>query len=400
MFRLGLTRIAYLNGTGRTLSTSTARFVQQSMEQTQGLKSVVADKLIEHHAKEPPPVTNGSGGTGGNDVLQSVILSEVSVPKWEVAEPVKEQLTSVILPFANLNFIQVLFAPYTYPVMYYLNFLSGHLPLWMAIVGTTATIRLLLFPLVIKQNITGIKIYNILPDTQRIQVKMNESLSSGDNYNYALNRSKLQMLYKENQVDTWSRLKPILIQTPLFVTTFFLLNKLTRYPYEPLMTGGTLWFTDLTIPDPYMILPILTAATMAATLEFGLEGSMQPRAMGPIGRWGMRALPLILLAFIQSFPAGVLLFWTTNNAFTLTYAILMKTKWMKKKFNIPNRINHDPKDLPLSNLSFGEAWRNAKDKGQASKTTLEIRRLDDIAFKKAGVGPLRKTYKEPPVKLN
>jgi YidC/Oxa1 family membrane protein insertase len=36
-------------------------------------------------------------------------------------------------------------------------------------------------------------------------------------------------------------------------------------------TGGILWFTDLTIPDPYFLLPILTAASLWAALELGVE---------------------------------------------------------------------------------------------------------------------------------
>jgi len=38
-------------------------------------------------------------------------------------------------------------------------------------------------------------------------------------------------------------------------------------PVESLKTGGFLWITDLTVPDPYFILPAITAATLLVTLE-------------------------------------------------------------------------------------------------------------------------------------
>lgn len=87
MFRLGLTRIACLNATRRIISTSSTRFVQQSIERTQGFKAVIADKLIEHHANEPTPVINNSRGTGGNDTLQTIVLSDGKLPNWKVGEP-------------------------------------------------------------------------------------------------------------------------------------------------------------------------------------------------------------------------------------------------------------------------------------------------------------------------
>jgi YidC/Oxa1 family membrane protein insertase len=162
-------------------------------------------------------------------------------------------------------------------------------------------------------------------------------------------------------------------------------------------TGGALWFTDLTVPDPLFILPVITCTSMFLLFEFGMEGSVDPRqGMAPIGRYLMRSLPFVMFLFVHNFPAATLLFWSTSNLFTLSYAMLLKNSWIKKKLNIPARLKHDPASLPLSNVSFKDQFKDAMEKGKVKRTSMDVRRLDDIAFRKAGVGPLRKTYKEPP----
>lgn len=324
----------------------------------------------------------------------------LSMPRWkDVSLPDKTELTGAILPFAELNFVQILFFPYTYALMYYMDFLLNYMPWWMVIVGTTATARLLFFPLVVKQNAVGIKASNVMPETQRLQVKMNEARVDGDAYTEAITRTKLKLLYEEHDIKVWQRLRPILIQIPTYMSMFFLLRKLSMHPLESMVAGGAFWFTNLTLADPFYILPILTCTSTLITMEYGLEGSSSGlSSMGPAGRWAMRSIPLVMFAFVHNFPAAILLFWTTNNFFTLFYAILLKNSWVKQKLNIPKAIKHDPESLPLTNQSFMSQYQSAKKRAQANKTTLDVRRLDDIQFRKAGVGPLKKTYKQEPPK--
>ena len=57
------------------------------------------------------------------------------------------------------------------------------------------------------------------------------------------------------------------VQIPIFMSVFFGIKGMTELPVASMKTGGMLWFTDLTIQDPYFALPILTAATLLATVE-------------------------------------------------------------------------------------------------------------------------------------
>lgn len=324
--------------------------------------------------------------------------------KWEdtdaaALQPIKKVLdpvTGAVLPLSQLAFLQWVIFPYTLAVMYYMDFLLNYMPWWLAIIGTTATARLLFFPIFVKQNKIGVKTHNLLPQTQKIQLKLNQAMYSNDVYNTQLQRTKLKLLYKEHSLSPWDRLWPIAIQAPMYMSLFLLLRNLTNIPVEGLATGGAFWFIDLTVPDPYYALPMITCSSLFLLFEYGFEGSMNPsQGMGPVGRYVLRGMPVVMFLFIHNFPAATLLFWSTSNIFTLAYTMLLKNKWINRQLGIPQRLKHDPSILPLANMTFSGQIKEAMKKVESNKTTMDVRRLDDIAFRKAGVGPLRKTYKEP-----
>lgn len=63
----------------------------------------------------------------------------------------------------------------------------------------------------------------------------------------------------------------LFLQTPIFVSTFLVLRELINYPNEEMKTEGLFWFTNLTEADPYVLLPMTTAATLFVMLKWGVE---------------------------------------------------------------------------------------------------------------------------------
>lgn len=321
------------------------------------------------------------------------------IHRWDVVDEVvsKPDLTGPVIAFSDLNFIQQLFYPYTYTMMHSLDTLLNYMPWWLTIITATATMRLLLFPIYVKQTKLGVKHYNILPETQRIQDKMNEALVNGDNYEFAMTRVKYNLLMKEHGLSNLQRLLPTLIQAPFFFTSFLLLRRYSFEPLQSMATGGGFWFTNLLVHDPYFILPGIAAVSTLILFESGMEGSMTPSSqVGVFTKWFLRVLPAVIFAITFHYPASVTLFWSTNNVITLFYATLLKNQWIKTKLNIPQRKVHDPASLPLAAQSFRSQLNKALDKSSYAKSKEDLRRLDDVAFRKAGVGPMRKTYKDKP----
>jgi YidC/Oxa1 family membrane protein insertase len=69
-----------------------------------------------------------------------------------------------------------------------------------------------------------------------------------------------------------------------------------------MMHGGLFWFEDLTVADPFYLLPILTSTSMFLQFKFAAEGASLETA-GPIAKVAFRVLPFILLPFTIKFPA-------------------------------------------------------------------------------------------------
>ena len=59
----------------------------------------------------------------------------------------------------------------------------------------------------------------------------------------------------------------MLFQLPIFISVYTGLREMAELPVASMTTGGLLWFTDLTIADPYYALPLMTAATLLVTIE-------------------------------------------------------------------------------------------------------------------------------------
>lgn len=91
-----------------------------------------------------------------------------------------------------------------------------------------------------------------------------------------------------------------MFQAPVFISFFFALKKMAYLPVESLKEGGFWWLKDLTLYDPYYIMPIVTSVTMFITIELGTDGA-NIHAMG-LGRYFFRAVPFVVLPFMLHFP--------------------------------------------------------------------------------------------------
>lgn len=72
---------------------------------------------------------------------------------------------------------------------------------------------------------------------------------------------------KEKNIGAFSTLLPMFAQTPIFLSMFWGLRGMTSAPVESMKTGGLLWFPDLTMADPYYILPLSISSTLFIIIE-------------------------------------------------------------------------------------------------------------------------------------
>jgi len=120
-------------------------------------------------------------------------------------------------------------------------------------------------------------------------------------------QQEIMKIYREEKVNPLGGCLPIFIQMPIFIALFTVLTSSAEMRGAPWIG----WIHDLSIMDPYAILPILMTATSL------LQVSLQPAPADPVQAKMMWLMPLAFSAALFSFPAGLTLYWVTNNTLTI-----------------------------------------------------------------------------------
>jgi YidC/Oxa1 family membrane protein insertase len=115
-------------------------------------------------------------------------------------------------------------------------------------------------------------------------------------------------LYKKEKINPLGGCLPILLQIPVFIALYWVLLESVELRQAPFI----LWIQDLSVRDPYYILPVLNGAVMWLTQKL----SPSP-GMDPIQKRIFQFLPIMFSVMFAFFPAGLVLYWTTNGALGL-----------------------------------------------------------------------------------
>ncbi|VDM42143.1 unnamed protein product [Toxocara canis] len=144
----------------------------------------------------------------------------------------------------------------------------------------------------------------------------------------------------------------ILANGGVFATQFFAIRKMVEVNFPGWSTGGALWFTDLTISDPYYALPLISAVTMGIVARVGIEMGTSTDQMGPGMRLGMLyGLPLFIFIASSRFASALCVYWCTSNFISLVYAAAFKVPVIRKAFNIPPVVRHEKKKGELGTIA-------------------------------------------------
>lgn len=201
------------------------------------------------------------------------------------------------------------------PMFAFLNLLYGYIGNWgWAIVVLTLVIRIVLFPLTYKGMLSMNKLKDLAPKVKELQAK------------YKGDPQKLNMhmmeLYKKNGANPMGGCLPILMQIPIFFAIYRVLLNAIELKAAPWI----LWIHDLSVMDPYFVLPILMGVTMF------LQQKLTPTTFSdPMQEKIMKFLPLIFTFFFVTFPAGLTLYWFVNNVCSVIQQVFVNKLFEKHK---------------------------------------------------------------------
>jgi YidC/Oxa1 family membrane protein insertase len=272
------------------------------------------------------------------------------------------------------------------------------IPWWGAIMIGTICVRTMIFPLVIMSQRNSAKMNNNLPQIQLLQTKLTEARQSGNALDAARYSQEMVSFMKEKELNPLKTMLVPLAQAPLFISFFIGLRQMANTPVASLTTGGLFWFVDLTVPDQFFLLPIITSCTMALTIEVGTDGARLASANLQTMKYVLRALPFVILPFTINFPGVILVYWTCSNFISLAQVGFLKIPAIRDYFKIPKLQTFKPEDLPIKKKGFTEGMKDSWTNMKITREIEERRRIDDIIFQKAAKGALQKTYKYDPTK--
>ncbi len=199
------------------------------------------------------------------------------------------------------------------PIFYVLRFLHEFTHNYgVTIILLTMLIKLMFVPLQYKS-------YKSMKQMQVIQPKVLAVQNKFKDDRERLNKELIK-LYKDHRVNPVGGCLPMVLQMPVFVALFNILYMTIDLRQAPFM----LWIKDLSVQDPYYVLPIIMGATMV------IQQKITPTTMDPTQAKIMLFLPVFMTFLFVNFPAGLVLYWLTNNTLTITQQVVTERLFGKK----------------------------------------------------------------------
>ncbi len=139
-------------------------------------------------------------------------------------------------------------------------------------------------------------------------------------------QQEMMRIYREEKVNPMGGCFPIMIQIPVFIALYWVLLSSVEMRNAPWIG----WVHDLSAPDPFFILPLLM------TLSSLLQTALNPAPPDPMQAKMMWIMPLMFSVMFFFFPAGLVLYWLTNNLLSIAQQWLINTRMgVPPQFNLP-----------------------------------------------------------------
>ena len=139
-------------------------------------------------------------------------------------------------------------------------------------------------------------------------------------------QTEMMKIYREEKVNPMGGCVPIALQIPVFIALYWVLLSTVEIRNAPWVG----WIHDLSAPDPFFILPLFM------TLTTLLQTALNPAPPDPMQAKMMWIMPLAFSVMFFFFPAGLVLYWITNNVLSIAQQWLINVRMgVPPQFNLP-----------------------------------------------------------------
>lgn len=256
---------------------------------------------------QPPDVRYKLGVTAAKRTVAPGQTGEFSIRLY--AGPKLQERLSVLAPnlerTVDFGFLWIIAQP-LFLLLKWIHSLIGN---WgWSIIGVTLIIKLAFFHL-------SAASYKSMARMRKMQPRITALRERYQDDKQRLNQAMMTM-YKEEKINPLGGCLPILIQIPVFIALYWVLVESVELRQAPFI----LWLKDLSLHDPYFVLPVLMGITMFA------QQKLNPAPPDPIQAKVMMALPFVFTFFFLFFPAGLVLYWFINNLLSIAQQWIITRK--------------------------------------------------------------------------
>lgn len=187
------------------------------------------------------------------------------------------------------------------PLYWLLSFFNGIVGNWgFAIILLTLLVKAVFFKLSETSYKSMAKMRKVAPRLKTLKERYGDDRQK-------MNQAMME-LYKEEKVNPMGGCLPIAVQIPVFIALYWALLESVELRQAPFI----LWINDLSVMDPYFVLPVIMGVSML------LQQKLNPAPPDPIQAKVMMVLPLVFTVFFAFFPSGLVLYWVVNNVLSIT----------------------------------------------------------------------------------
>ncbi|MGR4868534.1 membrane protein insertase YidC [Variovorax sp. LARHSF232] len=216
------------------------------------------------------------------------------------AGPEEEKKLEQVAPGLDLVKDYGIFAIISKPLYWLLDQLHGILGNWgWAIVALVVLLKAAFYWLNAKAYASMAKMKAINPKIMEMRERLKDKPQEM--------QQEMMRIYREEKVNPMGGCFPILIQIPVFIALYWVLLSSVEMRHAPWI----LWIQDLAAPDPWFILPVIMTATSL------VQTWLNPTPPDPMQARLMWIMPLAFSVMFIFFPAGLVLYWITNNALSI-----------------------------------------------------------------------------------
>lgn len=182
------------------------------------------------------------------------------------------------------------------PLFWVLDWFHGLFGNWgWAIIMVTLIIKLIFYPL-------SAASYRSMANMRKFAPKMQQLKERYGDDRQRMSQAMME-LYKKEKINPLGGCLPMIVQIPVFIALYWVLLESVELRQAPFI----LWIQDLSIRDPYYVLPLLMGVSMF------VQQKLNPPPPDPVQAKVMMALPIIFTLFFAFFPAGLVLYWLANS---------------------------------------------------------------------------------------